>query len=117
MNYAKVQRMLEDWSLLLEAGEHLAKQKVKKTQDGLEGRITRTTGTPVIFDFGTYNYQKDIQKELCEEIPQFANLIRSVPEIMDGYAWTRGCFIELYFEHFRLVVDKLRRLTNQTTDV
>jgi len=98
-------------------GEQASRTKASKNQNGLEGRITRTTGTPVIFDFDAFGNQNAVQSSLCQEIPQYADLIRSKPEIMDGHAWTRGDFIELYFGHFRLVVDKLRRLTGQTTDV
>ena|GEM_PF-5616803 len=117
MNTMKVQQLLDRWDTLLEMGEQASKAKASKNADGLEGRIRRTTGTPVIFDFDTYEYQKDIQNSLCQELPQYADLIRSTPEIMDGHAWTRGDFIELYFGHFRLVVEKLRRFIGQTTDV
>lgn len=117
MNTVKVQRLLDKWDTLLEMGEKTAKTKASKNTDGLNGRVRRTTGTPVIFDFDTYKDQKDIQNSLCQELPQYADLIRSTPEIMDGHAWTRGDFIELYFGHFRLVVEKLRRLIGQTTDV
>lgn len=110
MNTVKVQQLLDQWDTLLEIGEQTSKTKANKNAKGLWGRIRRTTGTPVIFDFDTYKDQNDIQNSLCQELPQYADLIRSTPEIMDGYAWTRGDFIELYFGHFRLVVDKLRKL-------
>lgn len=117
MNTTRVQQLLDRWDTLLEMGEQAAKTKAGKNAGGLEGRIRRTTGTPVIFDLDTYEDQKGIQDSLCQELPQYADLIRSTPEIMDGHAWTRSDFIELYFGHFRLVVDKLRRLISQTTDV
>jgi hypothetical protein len=117
VNTVKVQQLLDRWDTLLEMGEQTAKTKASKNADGLEGRIRRTTGTPVIFDFDTYENQKYIQNSLCQKLPQYANLIRSTPEIMNGHAWIRNDFIELYFGHFRLVVEKLRRLIGQTTDV
>lgn len=117
MNDVKVQQLLDRWDTLLEMGERASKEKASKNKGGIEGRIARTTGTPVIFDFETFGDQNSLQALLCQEIPQFADLIHSKPEIMDGHAWTRGDFIELYFGHFRLVVEKLRRLTGQTTDV
>lgn len=117
MNKVKVQQLLDRWNTLLEIGEQASRGKASKSQDGLDGRIKRTIGTPVIFDSDTFGSQNDLQASLCQEIPQFADLIHSKPEIMDGYQWTRGDFIELYFEHFRLVIEKLRRLTDQPSDM
>lgn len=117
MNAEKIQQLFDKWDILLDTGEKAAKTKASQNTDGLEGRIRRTTGTPVIFDFDTFENQRGIQNLLCQKLPQFANLIRSQPEIMDGHAWIRGDFIELYFRHFRLVVEKLRKLTGPTTDM
>lgn len=117
MNEINVRQLLDCWSELLKSGEKIAKEKANKNQNGLDGRIKRTTGAPVIFDSNTFKNQSDIQFLLCRKIPQFANLINSQPEIMDGHPWIRGDFIELYFSYFRLVVEKLRRLISQTTSV
>jgi hypothetical protein len=112
VDVAKVLGLLDQWDQLIEAGELASKLKAGKVKDGLNGRIHRTTGMPVVFDFETYNDQKNLQNELCQELPQFANLIRSIPEIMDGYAWARRDFIELYFSHYQLVIQKIRKLIN-----
>lgn len=117
MNETKVRALLERWSLVLLIGERASKIKAAKGCDGLETRIKRTTGEPVIFDFDTYEDQGDVQNSLCKELPQWGDVIRSKPEIMDGYAWTRGDFIELYYEHFRLVIDKLQRIVDKTPAV
>ena len=117
MNGIKIQQLFERWDTVLELGEQTSKTKASKNSEGLNGRIRRTTGVPVVFDLETFEDQKEIQALLCEEMPQYADLIRSKPEIMDGYPWTRGDFIELYFGHFRLVLEKLRRIVGQTTDV
>lgn len=117
MNETKVRQLIDEWDKLLENGEKTAKVKASKNRDGLEGRITRTTGMPVIFDSDTFDRQNNLMAKLCLELPQFRNLIASQPEIMDGHAWIRDDFIGLYFEHFRIVISKLRQFTNQTTNV
>lgn len=110
MDKTKVQKLLKQWTALIENGECISKTKAEKNTDGLMGRIKRTTGQPIIFDLETHENQKEIQNSLCQELPQWSDLIRSQPEIMDGYSWTRSDFIELYFGHFKLVVEKLKRI-------
>lgn len=110
MDETKVTELLKQWSITLDIGECQAREKAKKTKNGLTGRIKRATGKPVIFDFVTYEKQKEIQDTLCLELPEWSDIIRSTPELMDGFFWIRGDFIELYFEHFRLVVEKLKRI-------
>jgi hypothetical protein len=109
MNKVKIQELLEQWTELNNTGERIAKEKIGKNSPGQ--RIKRTTGAPVVFDFKTHKTQQTIQNLLCQELPQFADLIRSTPEIMDGYPWIRSDFVELYFSHYRVVVEKLKRLT------
>lgn len=113
MNAVKVEKLLKQWHVILDIGEHQSKYKASKSRDGLIGRIKRSTGQPVIFDFETYEKQKAIQKTLCLELPEWSDVIRSKPEIMDGYHWTREDFIELYFGYFRIIVDKLQRITEK----
>jgi len=117
MNKIKVQTLLQQWIGLIDVSEHKSKMKARQSVTGLDGRIRRTIGKPVIFDFDTYQDQQKIQNSLCQELPHLANIVRSQPEIMDGYQWTRRDFIELYAEHFRLVVGKLQKIIDQATDV
>ena len=117
MNEANVLRLLRLWDELIKSGELSSKEKAEKSSGGLIGRIKRTTGTPVIFDLDSYTEQTNVQNSLCQELPQWADLIRSKPEIMDGHPWTRNDFIELYFGHFRLVVSKLYNIIDRSTAV
>ena len=110
MNKIEILELLKQWNDLIDVGEQKSRIKATKNRNGILGRIKRTTGQPVIFDFYTYNDQKKIQDKLCRKLPNLTSLIRSQPEIMDGHPWIRGDFIELYYEHYRVVVDKLRRL-------
>jgi hypothetical protein len=113
MNRDNVTLLLREWVCLITRGETISKEKADKSLGGLLGRIKRTKGQPVVFDFETHNEQLKIQDELCSELPAWADVIRSQPEIMDGHPWTRGDFIELYYSHFRLVVEKLQKITRQ----
>ena len=117
MNQIKVQRLLNKWITIIEVGELTSIMNAGKMRGGLDGRIKRTTGNPVVFDEISCVEQRAIQNSLCKELPQWSNIIRSNPEIMDGYSWTRGDFISLYYNHFKLVVEKIRRIINQPTAV
>lgn len=117
MNKNKVQTLIRKWSGLIDVNEAISKEKADQNTDGLRGRIKRTIGTPIVFDLKTHKDQQKIQNALCQELPQWNSLINSQPEIMDGHAWLRGDFIELYAEHFRIVVEKLKRITDKRTKV
>lgn len=114
MNKPMVQELLTQWTELIVVGEQASIKKAKRNSEGLNGRIRRITGKPVIFDFESYDKQIKIQNLLCKELPKWAGVILSQPEIMHGYSWTRKDFIELYFRHFRLVVEKLKKTIDRT---
>ncbi|KKN91110.1 hypothetical protein LCGC14_0219750 [marine sediment metagenome] len=113
MNKETVIKLLKKWDATIDIGEQVSKMKAQKNVGGLMGRIQRTVGRPVIFDTQTLDDQKIIQNSLCKELPQWSDVIRSQPEIMDGFKWTRGDFIELYFGHFRMVVEKIRKIIDK----
>jgi len=117
MNKTNIRTLLTQWSELIDSGKQISIERASSSLSGLRGRIKRVTGKPVIFDFRTYEKQKTIQDSLCKEMPRFTDLIRSIPEIMDGHSWIKEDFIELYFEHFLLVVQKLQRITDRETPV
>lgn len=110
IDYNEIQQILQRWDEVLDTGEINAKLRAEKTQGGLMGRIKRVSAQPIIFDIDAYHAQKAIQHTLCKVFPQWSDIILSIPEIMDGYHWIRKDFIELYFEHFRLVNNKLRQI-------
>lgn len=113
MNTTAIRTLLEQWTTSIDVGEKTSKNNAEKLPDGLLGKIKRATGQPVIFDLETYERQKKLQKAIRQECPQFADLVLSQPEIMDGFHWTRRDFIELYFSHYRLVVEKLHRIIDR----
>lgn len=114
MNKTKVDQLLDTWITTIKIGELSSTIKAKKGPGGINGRIKRTKGNPVIFDATYHSDQKIIQDNLCKELPKLSDIIRSEPEIMDGYAWTRKDFIFLYFSHFKMVVEKLKKIINQS---
>lgn len=117
MDKTKIKTLLERWATTIDLGEKVSKEKASKSQGGLFGRIKRTRGRPIVFDCDTHNDQKEIQNQLCVELPRWADVIRKEPEIMDGYSWIRADFIYIYYSHYRLMVSKLRRIINATIDV
>lgn len=110
MNGIVVKELLIEWAELIEENKRACLKKAGKAINGLKKRIKRTSGKPVVFDFDTYEQQQRIQNALCKELPEWADLIRSEPEIMNGYSWTKKDFIDLYHSHFIIVVEKLNKI-------
>lgn len=117
MNTVVVKELLVEWAELIVDSKKACLKKANRTAGGLYRRIKRTSGKPVVFDFKTYEEQQKIQKALCVELPEWSDLIRSEPEIMDGYSWTIRDFIDLYHSHFTVVVEKLDRILLQKDTV
>lgn len=113
MNTIVVKELLAEWAELIVDSKKACRKKANQTAGGLHRRIKRTSGKPVVFDFRTYEEQQKIQKALCVELPGWSDLIRSEPEIMNGYSWTSKDFIDLYHSHFTVVVEKLGRILLQ----
>jgi len=108
MDSERIKKLLKQWEQLLESGEKIIKKKLSKISDGgLNGRIRRVSGAPVVFDDKINSRQKEIQEKLLVHLPHLAELITSEPAIMDGYSWKRRDFVDLYFSHFRVVVYKI----------
>jgi len=109
MNVKEITKLIDLWRDIIDISEKTSKEKADKMVGGLMGRLKRTKGSPVVFDVDTFQAHKEIRKKLCRVMPEYAVMISAEPEIMDGYRWTRKDFIELYHEHFRMVVEKLKR--------
>ena len=117
MNVVVVKELLAEWTELIATSSKACLKKASTASGGLSRRIKRTSGKPVVFDFDTYEQQKRIQNALCVELPEWSDLIRSEPEIMNGYSWTSKDFIDLYHSHFAVVVEKLGRVLLQEDNV
>lgn len=117
MRTAVVKKLLLEWEELIVDSKKACLKKANQTVGGSYRRIKRTSGKPVVFDFKTYKEQQKIQQTLCSELPEWSDLIRSEPEIMNGYSWTTKDFIDLYHSHFTVVVEKLGRIILQQDTV
>lgn len=109
MNSELVDQLLIQWDGILTAAEVHINEKINKFSEGRHTRIRRTEGRPVVFDFKTALRQREIQDRLGAELPQLANIIRSEPALQ-GYNWKVGDYVELYLQHYRLVIQKIKEV-------
>ena len=102
------QQLLRVWSLLLVSGRASSNKSantIKKTDP--EKRIHRITGPPVVFDRVFCGAQIELQKSLSILMPEHVELINVEPDL-NGYHWKISDYIELYFDHYELIVAKLK---------
>lgn len=107
MGSEDIQKLLLEWEGVLVATETNVEGKIDDYSDGRHTRIGRTDGAPVIFDLTTSLRQKNIQEQLCTAMPQLAELIKSEPATQ-GYQWKVSDYVELYLQHYRLVIQKIK---------
>jgi len=112
MDVAKAKLLLEEWILLLDDAEITWLEKAENC-GGLSGRIKRTNGDHIVFDIDSHKKQIQIQNALSSELPELAHIIKSDPSLMNGFQWQRSDYIYLYFEHFRLVIEKISQILNK----
>lgn len=117
MNETKIMELLNEWEELLVYNKDIWIDKVSAMADGLDGRLKRTNGHPVVFDADNCERQQRFQGLLSQELPELMVIIHSVPDLMDGFAWTRGDYIDLYFEYYQMVIEKLRRHVQKNQSV
>lgn len=109
MSEAGILELLNEWGELIDESEAVSLYNIGKMPGSFGERIRRVDGQHVIFDGDGHSLQKRLQTKLCLMLPGLKNVICSTPELMDGYQWTRKDFAGLYYEHFRIVIEKLRR--------
>ncbi len=110
MNKQEVKKLLAEWTIVLEEGRNTSNVNAKEIKgDDPSKRIHRITGSPVIFDRQSFNRQLNIQKELYKHMPKQRGLIKSEPAL-GGFAWPISDYIHLYFDHYELVVLKLKEV-------
>jgi len=108
MNTTTFEMGLKTWELILETGKEMSLEKTSEILlKNPNARINRIDNPPIIFDRKFYIAQKRIQDTLTQQHPEYSDLINSVPPIT-GYAWKIVDYIDLYFSHFNLVVQKLK---------
>lgn len=103
--YGLVEKLLEQWKVVLKLNAKNSMVKASQSKNGLKNRI-KFDGKIVIFDYPTTKAQHQIQKELLKLMPEFQALILSEPAILE-YDWITEDYLELYSNHYNLVVTKL----------
>jgi len=111
VDITKIKLLLRRWTSLLDDAELIWMEKAEDC-GGLSGRIKRTHGEHIVFDVHTNDEQIRIQNDLSSELPELSHIIKSDPSLMNGFQWQRADYIYLYFEHFRLVVEKISQILN-----
>lgn len=109
MNATVCEVQLKSWELVLQTGKKISLENIaKRLEKDPNERIHRTDDPPIVFDRKFYAAQRDIQSQLTQQFPEHTELINSVPAIT-GYEWKIVDYIDLYFRHFHLVIQKLRK--------
>jgi hypothetical protein len=101
----KIMKLLEDWESVLKQGRLNAVKKAEKRRV-LQKRIHRTSGPPIVYDRLSFQQQIKIQKTLSTLMPSYKKLINSTLSI-DNYKWKISDYIDLYFQHYKIVTIKL----------
>jgi hypothetical protein len=104
--------LLAEWKRILDTGRVTANGKAAEiVRRDPEKRIDRISGQPVIYDRFSFQRQRQIQKRLVDQLPQHKDLILSVPAL-SGHPWKILDYIELYFNHYEIIVKKLKEITS-----
>lgn len=112
MNLEKstVGELIAEWLKVIIVGSQQSRENVKKMSDGLQTRIRSKQNKLKILDHKTHIRQKKIQELLAKKLPDLKGLIYSEPAITD-HDWKASDYIELYYEHFTIVIQKLCEIT------
>jgi len=101
-----IEKLLEQWQKLLKLNARASLEKASLLKGGLKKRV-KLEGKAITFDYNTTKIQTQIQKQLIELLPEHEILILSEPtEILD-FDWKVEDYLELYANHYNLVVVKL----------
>jgi len=108
LNKKRIEKLLTSWSQNIADGIQQSQLNAKKMSEGLNTRISRIYGPPIIFDRKYYKKQIAIQNSLVKELPDFQSLIMSEPTIED-HRWKARDYIDLYYNHYLIVIQKLKK--------
>jgi hypothetical protein len=111
--YELIEKLLEQWKKLLKINAKNSIEKASRLKGGLKRRV-KLEGKAIIFDYQTIKIQNQIQKQLIELLPEYEALILSEPAILD-FDWKTEDYLELYSNHYNLVVDKLMEVVGKVS--
>jgi hypothetical protein len=110
-NFEEVQLLIDSWIEIIKTCARDSIKNASKMKNGLDSRIFSNDGKKIIFDYVSEKRQKEIQNKLYYLRPDLTELISSEPPILDE-EWNVKDYIELYHNHYMLVVEKLRKIIN-----
>lgn len=102
-----VKTLLEEWETVLKENLHRSSDNAINQCGSLNNKIQDPKGECVIFDSKGYVKQTHIQGKLAKLLPNLRNIIYSEPNIND-YKWTIKDYLQLYFSHYTIVIEKIR---------
>lgn len=105
-----VGELIAEWLKVIILGTQQSRANAKKMTDGLQTRIRPKQNKLKVLDHKTHIRQKKIQELLTKKLPHLKDLIHSEPAITD-HDWQASDYIELYYEHFTIVIQKLCEIT------
>lgn len=105
-----VGELIAEWLQVIMLCAHQSRENAKRMSNGLQTRIRPKQNKPKILDHKTHIRQKEIQAALVKKLPHLKELICSEPAIAD-HDWPASDYIELYAEHFTIVIQKLCEMT------
>jgi hypothetical protein len=106
----EVQKMLKHWMDLLDEGQVNAVARARRMKHGLQTKVRDTAERPYVLDHKFDSSQRKMQQALERAMPQYKHIIWSTPAT-GGFEWKVGDYIELYFDHYRIVIQKLGEMT------
>lgn len=109
---ANIEALLSCWEHIMEEDAHIVRDKIAQLPGGINGRLKRMTGSVIVFNAEGRKQLQNIRLAITKMVPELKNLIMSDPDfLLEGHPWKRGDYVELYFEHYKILVDKIRQKT------
>lgn len=95
----------------LKTYEEKSLEKISKILDKDQNAKTHRKGkSPIVFDADSYRDFLKVRDDLCKKLPKFKNIIISEPEIIMDDLWLISDYLELYINHYKIVIEKLRNI-------
>jgi len=104
----QIKILLEQWEDLLDNSHKKSCHNAKISYRNLNHKTQSPNNKPIIFDQDGYAKQTHIQAKLCSLLPDLKCIINAEPDIND-YNWKIGDYLELYFNHYRIIIQKIRK--------
>ena len=104
----EVQLLLDSWTEIVKTCAKDSVKNASRMKGGLGNRVARSDKRE-IFDYISEKRQKEIQNKLYYLMPEYSFLISNEPPIFDE-EWPVEDYIELCYNHYMIIIEKLRRL-------